>query len=98
MFYINCFVNSKLQDVSLRSESFLNFGGILNIPNLGSMYPILDMQRVHLEVYWQHFIDIPELAVIRSLICFSTSQLCFPLAELSRHFFFIFYCSLLQCY
>lgn len=33
------------------------------------------MQRVNLKVYWQHFIDIPELAVVRSLIYFSTSQL-----------------------
>lgn len=36
---------------------------------------IVDMQGFNLKVYWQHFIDIPELAAIRSLICFSTSQL-----------------------
>lgn len=33
------------------------------------------MQCVNLKVYWQHYIDIPELAVIISLNYFRISQL-----------------------
>lgn len=43
--------------------------------NLGFICPTQDTQRVHLKVYWQHFMHIPEPAVIRSLICLNASQL-----------------------
>lgn len=68
MFYISCSVNSKWHKVSLRYESFLNVGGILDMSDLGFISPIPCMWHVHLKVYWQHFIDVPELRCFTSVL------------------------------